>query len=259
MDLIIPTAGRWNSQPTLARLTACGLNPILVVQAAEADVYRHVYGDRATVWVLPSHITTIAHTRQWILENVGHSEDIVMLDDDLSFYTRRTDDPTKLRDITDDELVQAFASMDNHLHYYAHVGFAAREGANRVTTLHIENTRIMRVLGYNRQTLLGNGVRFDRIELMEDFDVALQLLERGMANLVLNTYAHNQAGSGKAGGCATFRTPQKQAEAAYALAALHPKYVRVVEKTTKGSFGGGTRTDVNIRWKKAYSDSRNLA
>ena len=36
------------------------------------------------------------------------------------------------------------------------------------------------------------------------------------------------------------------------LAALHPDFVKVVEKYTKTSWGGGIRTDVRIAWKKAY-------
>jgi hypothetical protein len=32
---------------------------------------------------------------------------------------------------------------------------------------------------------------------------------------------------------------------------LHPNIVSVVEKTTKTAWGGGTRMDVIIQWKKA--------
>ena len=39
---------------------------------------------------------------------------------------------------------------------------------------------------------------------------------------------------------------------AHELEVLHPDYVTVVDKTTKTSWGGGTRTDVRIAWKKAY-------
>lgn len=251
MDLIIPTAGRWAAQPTLKALEEAGLNPILLVQEQQWEEYIGRYS--VEIRSLPARITTIAPTRQWILENIGHSNSFCMLDDDLVFYRRRTDDPTKLTDALPEDLERAFAQMDKALSDgHPHVGFAAREGANHNTHTLVENTRIMRVLGYNRDVLKREDIRFDRMEVMEDFDVALQLLERGYPNLVLNSYAHNQAGSGRAGGCSAFRTPAMQARAANELARLHPGVVRVVEKTTKGAWGGGTRTDVNIQWKRAY-------
>ena len=258
MDLIIPTAGRWQKQTTLEALLYAGLTPTLVVQDKEVDKsLEHWRGVPAKLAPLPSHITTIAPTREWILHNVGSDSTFCMLDDDLVFYRRRTDDPTKLTDILPEELEKAFWEMENMLRVEApHIGFAAREGANRNIEPWLWNTRIMRVLGYNRDTLRRENIHFDRLPVMEDFDVALQLLEKGYANCVLNRYAHNQAGSGAAGGCSTFRTPAMQAMAAHELARLHPGFVKVVEKTTKGAWGGGTRTDVNIQWKKAYASSK---
>ena len=256
MDLIIPTYGRAREQKTLAQLTATGLTIHLVVQARESLEYVKYASPQVQLHTLPDHIRTIAPTRQWILENVGLAPTICMLDDDLVFFKRRTDDPTKLRDIYHEELKQAFEEMEDALNFYAHVGFTAREGANRDTTQYRDNTRIMRVLGYHRALLLEEGIRFDTVEVMEDFHVALQLLRRGLANRVLNLYAHNQGGSGSSGGCSHFRTPELHAANARKLAALHPKFVKVVEKTTKGAWGGGTRTDVLIQWKRAYDSYR---
>lgn len=252
MDIIIPSYGRAThaQQTTLRALNEAGLEPTLVVQMREHHLYEHL---PAKIIALPDNIRTIAPTRQYILEHVGNDRAFCMVDDDLVFYKRRDDDRTKLRDITPTELREAFEEMDFALSNYDHVGFAAREGANRNTTGLIENTRIMRVLGYDRRPLLEGNIRFDAMEVMEDFHVALCLLEKGYANALLNDYAHNQAGSGKSGGCSHFRTPALQAANAAKLAALHPKYVKVVEKTTKGAWGGGTRVDVNIQWKKAFN------
>lgn len=262
MDIIIPTLGRKGHQETLNQLWCAGLRPVVVVQQEEyeEDAYwrdiKNVYSG-ISVAVLPGRIETIAPTRQWILENVGSSRTLVMLDDDLTFYKRRDDEPEKLRDITNDELKVAFGQLEIQLTLegYAHAGFAAREGANRNTARYLENTRIMRVLGYRRDILLQEKLRFDEMEVMEDFHVALSLLERGYPNVILNDYAHNQAGSGKAGGCSTFRTPEMQARNAHLLAKLHP-HAQAVQRVTKGSFGGGERTDVRIQWKKAYDSGR---
>lgn len=255
MDLVIPTCGRWRNQPTLGALWEARLPVTLVVQQEERSQYiwlREPYPE-CSIAVLPPHITTIAPTRQWIMENVGSSDHICMLDDDLTFYRRRTDDRTKLTDVLPDDLERAFDEMDLKLSQFGHVGFAAREGANRITDPLVYNTRIMRVLGYDRGLLAGLGIRFDRLEVMEDFDVALQLLEKGIPNCLLNNYAHNQAGSGNVGGCSHFRTAALQAANAVKLQLLHPGVVSVVQKRTLAAWGGGERTDVRIQWKKAFA------
>lgn len=255
LDVIIPTYGRAEGQPTLNALWDAGIPVTLVVQAREERLYDfHANKKDVDLYVLPPHITTIAPTRQHILEHVGKFNAFVMVDDDLTFYHRREDDLEKLRDITPNELRQAFVRMAEVLNAgrYAHVGFAAREGANRNTAIGVENTRIMRVLGYRRDVLNEEVIRFDEMEVMEDFHVALQLLKAGYPNLVLNWYAHNQAGSGAEGGCSHFRTPELHAANAERLAEFHAPFVRVVEKTTKGAWGGGTRKDVQIQWKKAF-------
>ena len=251
MDLVIPTYGRTKNQVTLKQLVDAGLHCHLVVQAREASEYLHLR-DGITKHVLPDNIRTIAPTRQWIIENVGDDRAVVMLDDDLVFYRRRDDDRTKLRDISPGELQWLFTEeMPGALSRYAHVGLASREGANRNTESRIFNTRIMRVLGYRRDILQAMDIRFDEMEVMEDFNVALRLLRLGHDNVVLNDYAHNQSGSGAQGGCSHFRTPELHARNAHRLAELHPGFVKVVEKTTKTAWGGGTRTDVQIAWKKA--------
>lgn len=257
LDVVIPTYGRSGNQETLRQLVAAGINVTLVIQEREEEEHVKYLGPHVMIHVLPPGIMTIAPTRQFILENVGVNDAFVMVDDDLTFYHRREDDPTKLRDITPEELYFAFQRMANVLTLgpYSHVGFASREGANRNIEEVVENTRIMRVLGYNRATLKLLGIRFDDMEVMEDFHVALQLLEHGHPNVILNTYAHNQAGSGATGGCSHFRTPELHARNAERLATFHSSFVKVVEKTTKGAWGGGTRKDVNIQWKKAFASS----
>jgi len=247
VDIVIPTYGRANKQETAGHLDQAGVPYKLVVQHRES----HLYVGRPIV-ILPDHIRTIAPTRQYIVDNVGTSDTLCMLDDDLVFFKRRTDDRTKLRDITPPELAAMFTDMEFQLNYYPHVGIAAREGANRNTDSYLYNTRIMRVLAYSRDVLRAVGVRFDEMEVMEDFHVALKLLTYGYPNLIMNEYANNQAGSGVEGGCSHFRTPELHAANAKKLAAMYTKFVTVVDKETKGAWGGGTRKDVRIQWKKAY-------
>lgn len=259
MDIVIPTYGRAlpHMQTTLRQMNEDGIVPKVVVQLRERELW---WGHNAMptldyeLHVLPDEIRTIAPTRQWIIDHVGESDKVVMVDDDLVFYRRRDDDRTKLRDLKPGELKQMLLEIEAFLMNHSHVGIASREGANRNTEEYSHNTRIMRVLGYRRDTLQKLLIAFGRLPVMEDFDVALRLLRHGLPNIVLNNWANNQAGSGKEGGCSHFRTPDLHAESARRLAALHPGYVKTVEKTTKGAWGGGTRTDVHVQWKKAFKD-----
>lgn len=253
MNIVIPSMGRAHSQESLKHLRAAGLFVTIVVPYDEYDAYKHHVTAGVLVVAPPPGVKGIADTRQWMLDNVGKDAACIMVDDDLVFSKRRRDDPTKLEDITPEELRDAFYQLEDVLITECpHAGFACREGANRVTDARIHNTRILRVLGYNRLTLANEYIAFGRTQVMEDFDVALRLLRAGYPNTVLNLIAHNQKASGAAGGCSTYRTPQVQEQAALALAELHPGYVKVVTKETKTAWGGGVRTDVNIQWKKAY-------
>ena len=137
------------------------------------------------------------------------------------------------------------------LEEFVHGGVSPREGANRDTNDLRFNTRIMRVHFFRPFSVERLGVKLNRIPFMSDFDTTLQLLRAGAENFCLNNWVHNQAGSNTEGGCSTTRSLEKLGQAAERLHELHPEFVTVVEKTTKGSWGGGTRKDVRIQWKKA--------
>lgn len=254
MQIYIPSSGRAGDQPSYARLTGVGLNVKLAVPARELasySTYPHVVP-------VPDHLK-IAGTRQWIIDQ-HPTENVIMVDDDLAFFHRRSDDPTKLRDITDQELYDAFQKLDSTLtDNHPLGGFAAREGANRNTEPLVFDTRILRVLGYHAPTLHKFGIRFDKVTVMEDFHVALCIHESGRSSFIYNEVAHNQTGGSNApGGCSQYRTMEVQGAAADALKALHPRWVKVVEKETKTAWNGQTRKDVTIYWKKCREQSTYL-
>lgn len=260
MRIYIPSYKRPDTQPTFNQLRGVkGADTYVVVAPEEAQDYCRSIPGTALI-TLPKGVQgNIGRVRQWIAKHHAQhsgSDAFVMMDDDLVFSTRRTDDPTKAAPATKADLASMLKSMGNILKHFTHVGILAREGANRFADDGmLENTRMMRVLGYNVQRLMEVDVKFDRVELMEDFDVTLQLLRKGQKNYVLCDWWHNQAGSNKDGGCSVTRTMEAHAAAAHKLAELHPGFVQVVEKVTKTAWGGGTRTDVKIAWKKAFASS----
>jgi hypothetical protein len=178
-----------------------------------------------------------------------------MMDDDLGFLIRRTDEPAHFWAAEKQDVDMMLRTVEKTLDKFPHVGVCTRENGNWKVNGDEKCMRLLRVLAFHVPTFFTLNCRFDRIPVMEDFDVNLQLLRAGKPSLMLTTWAHGQQQSGAPGGCSTYRNMELQAEAAYALAKLHAPFVRIVQKTTKGSFGGGTRTDVQIRWKQAYLSS----
>jgi hypothetical protein len=249
MRVFIPTRGRVNAQPTHVAIP----DSVLVCPADEFQEYSARW---QRVLATPPNISGIAATRQWIMELLGDPH-IVMMDDDLKFAVRRVDDPTKFKPAYEDDLAHMLYSLEHLFKTYSHVSISPREGANRDATPVLANRRALRVLGYDARVFEKLGCSFlAGGPVMEDFEVALQFLTRGHAGGVLNSYVQDQGMSGAAGGCSTYRTLAVQEEGARTLAQRYPQFVKVVQKTTKTAWGGATRTDVIVQWKKAYEFGR---
>ena len=255
MKLFIHTLGRPDKQTTLAQLPdSLKADTILVVQEQEYASYSRRFPEMCVP--LPREIKRLSPTRQWIMDYAKEQgmDKIVMMDDDLTFAVRR-DDTTKLHKATPEDVKDIFQWLKLQLDDYAHAGISAREGNNTVAEGRKEVGRMMRLLAYDVDAFHKEGIRFDRIDTKQDFDVTLQFLRKGMPNSIGYWAAHNQAGSNVAGGCSTYRDQEMMSRCSNELAELHPGFVKVVQKETKTSWGGGVRTDVVISWKKAYKSS----
>lgn len=254
MLILIPTYGRSDRQITWENLPEdIQARTILVVQERE----KHLYANRSDIGryvALPDQIRGIHTTRQYLIDRL-YPQPICMLDDDLEFAVRRTDEPTKFRSALGSEISDMIHELQMELEVYPLVGVAVREGANRNTDDYMQATRQVRVHAIDTEFFRKNNIRFDRLPFMGDFDMTLQVLATGNPNLVLNQYVTNQGGSNTAGGCSETRTKEGLETAAKGLAALWPKYVQLVRKTTKTSWGGGERVDVRVQWKRCYEDA----
>lgn len=260
MDIVIHTYGRpdWSRQHTAQQLMRDKIAFKFVIQHREAEAYaqRAAYDD-CEFLVLPDNIRQLSPTRDWLIHEAKGDDHIVFLDDDLHFAVRRSDDPTKFRQPQPGDLRDMFSAIDRALKVFPMVGIGAREGGNRVTEDRVYNTRLMRVLAFRRSYLRNNHITFSPLVVMEDFHVNLQILRSGADTVALNRWVSNQAeGSNAPGGCSEYRTQNVQTEAAYALAARHPGFVRVVKKP--GWRGQPERTDVIVSWKKARASAEAL-
>ena len=254
MKIYIPTRGRPRNQVTLEyfpKSLAQDEIVILAIDEDEQDQYDKY--DYVSKLVVPSSIKGISAKRKYIVENTEDPR-IVMLDDDLRFYIRKSPIDWHLRYLDSDEYYALFGLLEHWMERgYAHVGVSAREGNNRVKDLSVENTRYMRVLGYNRE-VFPSDIEWGRTQVMEDFDIALQLLRKGKACKVSYYYAQGQKSSNAEGGCSEWRTIDVHNAGAERLKELHPTCVKVVEKQTKTAWNGLPRKDVIVGWKKAYKE-----
>jgi hypothetical protein len=210
------------------------------------------------VYYLPKNVTNLHQTRQHLLQNV-HDGYAVEMDDDIVFSARRQDEPTKFRRMEDNDFDTMFHALYLALLDHPMAGIVAREGANRNTDTHLLATRQMRLHAINAPWIKELGGRWDMLRSPgpEDFCMLLQVLTSGHSNIVLNSWCQNQGGSNTDGGCSTYRTLSVHADACHHLAELFPDFVTVVDKETKGAWGGGTRKDVRIQWKKALAHGKN--
>lgn len=237
-----------------------------VVPCGQGEEYRQLLQSQMDIRHVrieetPEGLKGIADTRRWIAEDARARGEgrLVMMDDDVGFLVRKGDDDWRLEGQTPEQVSHMLGIMDQLLEDHAMVGISSREGNNRSgvggpvdENMVAVNTRIMRVFGIDVEKWLA--MEHGRVEVMEDFDLTLQLLRAGYSNANLFYWANGQRMTNMPGGCSTYRSREVQDRSARRLQELHgDRLVRLRQKTNKTDAEGlGTRTEVTIMWKKAF-------
>lgn len=267
MQIFIPTRDRVDAQFTWDNL-GLELQRCTTLVCPAEEVEAHLKASRNAV-ARPA--VRLAAVRQWIVEELAHQDEpVIMCDDDLAFFVRKSQDAHNLRPAGDD-VVQIFERLhtlvaggapeghggpEGKQPFYNHAGLSPRQGNNWMYPDVVqENNRMNAVHCIWPGVMKHYGVRYDDVTMMEDYHVTLTLFEKGEKSSMICDAAWDQCrGSGAPGGFSHFRTKDTQAEAAETLASLHPNSVKVVEKTPATGAGGfsGTRKDVRVQWKQAY-------
>lgn len=269
MLIFIPSMARSHEQnimagPVVDMSESARRRTAYVVPGEEVTLYRQSLDQCGfpDVGVIACPASGIAATRLAIGETareMGHDK-FVMLDDDIRFLVRKSEDAWNLRQAEPPEVDEMFDHVETWLDRgYAHVGISAREGNNVEGVggrdLRNECTRTIRFLAYRTEDFLG--VEHGRVDVMEDFDVNLQLLEQGKPNVSLFWWAQGQKMTNAPGGCSTYRSHEVHERSAQRLAELHPGYVKLRQKQNKTDADGfGTRTEVTIYWKRCYEENK---
>jgi hypothetical protein len=267
VKIVIPTYGRVNKQTTLMALPLAIRREVLLVasNASEASALKTNYG-LATNQVKVAPVKTIVDKRQWILENI--KDDVFMMDDDMDFYRRC---PAKKREFRDGrwrpnpgfmtmsksygtevELISVFDKLRSYLDDYGAVGISSRMGNDlEPKEWRLGSNRLMHAFGYHRRALLKQDFKFNAVQFREDMHMALTLLRAGHPSIQCYEWCVAPGSYGAPGGCSDERTVAKSDAAAEVLVALHPGFVRVVQKDYKGT----PRKEVVVSWKKALESS----
>lgn len=251
---VVPSRSRPKGKQLIQQLNRSDVRVRIAVPEDQYDLYTVEPENGLNLMLaVPNNIEGIAATRRHLIEFAlaRGLRKIVMLDDDIFFY-RRKPGVVNLRDATAEDIAECFEYLSKKLDDYAHVGVGAREGHGHVKEDSILNSRYLRVLGYAAD-LVKRLCEFERVPVMEDFDIALQLLRKGFPSHITYEWGQGQKQTQSPGGCSDYRTHQLHEEAAHKLAELHPGFVKLRQKKNKTGGEFGNRTEVTIYWKKAYN------
>ena len=228
-----------------------------VIDKAIRDAYSWRNDKFPAVQVLSCPVDGISRVRQWIAQHAeaAGDEHFCMMDDDLGFLIRKQPGDWHLRAQTSLETMAMLVYIKELLSdKYAAVGVSPREGNNRFEECPNVNTRLIRVLAFRTKDFLA--CEHGRVTVMEDFDILLQLLRRGLPNAMTVNYAQGQKMTQESGGCSDYRSHEVHAVSATTLCSLHPGFVRLREKKNRSGGAFGQRKEVTIYWKKAFESSQ---
>src|SRR5690242_2708728 len=205
LQIVIPSYRRMPRQATLSYLPPqWAARTTLVLDEADAKLWKLYDMRGASYVVVPPEINTIAKKRAWIIQNSIFNK-IVMFDDDLRFAVRHDDTGhSKLHQATHEDLDRSLTGLERLLDAYngdegyLHAGWSARQGNNNQKSDHILCGRQMFVLGYRcdklRDLMVAGKIELGRVRTREDMELTIQLLKLGYPNFIDFTIAADQVG-----------------------------------------------------------------
>lgn len=254
MNIFIPTLKRLSKQTTWDNLTPkLRKDTVLVVNKEEAREHKAC---GRNVLISPVQGQGMPKLRQWILDYASRQGmlHIAMVDDDITFQTRRSKD-FKIVNSTPEQVEEAFFWMRLSLRSVAHCAMSPRSLAYDDPAEYAESVRGIQCVAYDVATVKEVGARFDKDVpewfLMEDFHMTLQLLRAGYPNRVSLTWRINPGPPNAQGGASLIRNAERHTKAAQLLVQLHPNVVRLREKKGWEGMGDQKVFDVTVAWKKA--------
>lgn len=254
MDIFVVSRSRFEESHTLEGLGPEAKHVHLVVPACQKSKYK-LLAKRYGCNLIGCPYDGISLTRR-LCGSLASSK-FLMLDDDLTFYRRVSSRDWHLKypeDIPGCCVKSLLQLVEDELERYAHVAISAREGNNRLPYEGVECSRPLRALAYRKKEFLS--VVHGRVQIMEDFDVTMQLLRKGYKNHVIASWAQGQITTQMVGGCSDYRTHELHENNVRKFASLHSQFVSLRQKRNKSGGEFGNRLEATIYWKKAWESSQ---
>jgi hypothetical protein len=228
MKIYSPSYKRADSVITQKYIPDC----IYVVADFEADKY---LANGHKCWVVPDSAQgSVAKIRNYILDNAD-TDKIVMLDDDLS-HIGRWCEQVDLK-LTADEFIE-FCEMgfnlasDLNVKYWG-MNILSDKGAYREYTPFSMTSCILGPF----QAFNGLDLRYDEtLPLKEDYDLSLQVLNKYRKTLRFNAYHYVVKQHTNKGGCADYRTIEREKEQLYLLQKKWGSKIVKQDKQSKQSY-----------------------
>ena len=177
-----------------------------VVSEKEAKEYREIHDK---VWAIPNEIQgNLARVWNYILEN-AQSENVILIDDDIKHFRRwNRNESIKLSEEQVHEMIEKGIILAEDLDVvYWGLNCLEDKGAYREYT----PFGMKQYIGGPFQAHRANPLRYDEsIYLKEDYDMTLQVLNKFRKNLRLNMYHYICEQATIVGGCANYRTVEKE-------------------------------------------------
>lgn len=261
LEVFIPSRSRWERSLTLEAIAPAWERVALVVPKEQFKKYQGL-AEQHKVRLIGCPHDGIARTREFI-GGIARSR-FIMLDDDLRFTARHGLDDPRLYLASNRDISGMLILVARLLDLYAHVCIGPRQFNNKYSTAEPPSGakvephkypgyplgRPLRALAYRKWPFVK--CKHGRVDIMEDFDVTLQLLEQGYQNYIITEYAQDQVQTQLPGGCSDYRTHELHAANVRKLAKLHPKSVKIVEKANKTGGEFGKRIEAMIFWEKTW-------
>lgn len=267
LEVFVPSRSRFDGEVRLWTLDflqrAKWKKRYLAVPKGQVPDYRDV-AKQYDIEVIGCPRDGIAATRQFI--GLQAKDKFLMLDDDLRFFERpamvtgscgvakATPNISKWLFLVDGIGMRLLLQeVERMLDKFAHVAVSARQNNNNLDLPYTLNHRPLRALAYRKKPFLT--CKHGRVQLMEDFDVTLQLMSKGYSNAVITSFAQDQYATQLPGGCSDYRDHASHETAVRQLAKLHDPFVTIRKKESVTNVSGefGDRIEATIYWKKVVA------
>ena len=189
MKIVIPSCGRPRKVWAIYALAPeISKTAIIAVRPGEVDAYHKEYPDNE-LFVLSEKATDLGKTRQEIWEKYGQDR-LVMLDDDITEFKTRSYAPNReepkirVEDLYDDPgQAQMFADIEKKLDDPDIAMASPSPNWLQPDTFYWPMktcANVSQFFAIDGRKLYNKGLRWDRVEWLEDQDFVLQCLEQGL-------------------------------------------------------------------------------